>query len=153
MIDKTTFLNYGGFFNQWKCLYGEDTWLMMKLLLNETIGIFPDPPQVIVHTDASDLSSNLHGPRPLPPYLRERDALIPFCPPPARHLLRELLYWRAMVLCREYFTHGQYSTGRDLVRRFELKRTLIVWRFLNEFLYLLIRTRNSLANRSEFIHI
>jgi hypothetical protein len=66
---------YGFFYEKEKCVYGEDAYLMLKVLLNEKvlISLFP---QVIIHKEHSELSSNNEGTRPIPPYLLQPDEII-----------------------------------------------------------------------------
>jgi glycosyltransferase involved in cell wall biosynthesis len=68
VITKEVFHSLGGFFDEERSLYGEDTFLWLQLLLNHPIVISLDP-HVIYHREASELTAPSSGPRPIEPFL------------------------------------------------------------------------------------
>jgi len=109
---------WGGFFDRYKCLMGEDKYLFIKLLFNERFGIISEP-LVIYHTEASDLwgmqNSNMLT---LEPFLEEPDAIINSCPVATQHILRKhLLFW-ALSKTEMYAKFGQKRKAKDLLDRF-----------------------------------
>lgn len=109
---------WGGFFDMYKCLLGEDKYLFIKLLFNERFGII-DEPLAIYHTEASDLwgteNSNMLT---LEPFLEEPEDIINSCPLDTRHILREhLLFW-ALNKAEMYSKLGQKKQATALLDRF-----------------------------------
>ena len=68
MVRTEVMRRWGGFCSRGKCLYGEDSYLWLKVLLHETVGVRTEP-LVRFHTEASELSKNLGGARPIEPIL------------------------------------------------------------------------------------
>ena len=58
---------WGGYYDQHRCIYGEDAWLWLKVLLNEAVFVNMSP-LVRVHSEASELSENNRGPREIEPF-------------------------------------------------------------------------------------
>jgi len=71
---------WGGFYDREKCAFGEDAYLWLKLLLNETVA-FNLTPLVQFHREASGLSKNLNGSRPVEPFLEDPSEIEVACPP------------------------------------------------------------------------
>jgi hypothetical protein len=109
--------HWGGFFRWGKCLYGEDSFLWLKFLLNETVAISLEP-LVCFHTEASALSRNLGGPRPVEPILTHPDELYAVCPDPLRGLLTRVLAIRALKTACMLGYWGRWRQARALLRRF-----------------------------------
>lgn len=108
---------WGGFFDRWKCLYAEDSFLWLKALLNETVAIRFEP-LVKFHTEASGLSNNLKGARPVEPMLTHPEDLNAACPVSLKPLLREILKLRAIKTASMLAYWGQSSAARELLGRF-----------------------------------
>ena len=71
---------WGGFFDRGRCLYGEDAYLWIKVLLNEAVLVRTEP-LVRYHREASALSLGWRGPRPVEPFLTDPAGLEAACPP------------------------------------------------------------------------
>jgi glycosyltransferase involved in cell wall biosynthesis len=108
---------WGGFFSKDRCLYGEDSYLWLKLLLNETVVVSLEP-LVRFHSEASALSGNLRGPRPVEPLLLHPDGLREACPAELRGLLEEVLAVRASKTACMLGYWGRWREGRALLRQF-----------------------------------
>lgn len=113
-----TVRKWGGFFDKYKCLCGEDEYLFLKLILNERIGIIADP-HGYYHTEASEL----HGGQrkdlpPLEPFMIDPRELIPYCPPEKRGLLQEFLRLRALSRARTRALWGRGREAKELLDRF-----------------------------------
>jgi glycosyltransferase involved in cell wall biosynthesis len=108
---------WGGFFDHERCVYGEDSFLWLKVLLNEPVAVTLEP-LVRIHTDASALSGNLRGPRPVEPILRYAEELRSACPDPLRDLLREVLALRAMKTACVLSYWGKWREARKLLGEF-----------------------------------
>lgn len=111
-------IKWGGFFDQYKCLLGEDKYLFIKLLFNERFGIIKEP-LAIYHKEASDLwgGGNINM-LTLEPFLEEPDDIINACPSTTRHILREhLLFW-ALNKAEMYAKIGQKKQATELLDRF-----------------------------------
>jgi glycosyltransferase involved in cell wall biosynthesis len=108
---------WGGFFSRGRCLYGEDSYLWLKILMNEPV-VLSFEPLVRFHTEASALSKNLRGPRPVEPMLLHPEELHAACPPHLRHLLRDVLALRAGKTACVLSFWGRWRDGRALLRQF-----------------------------------
>jgi hypothetical protein len=109
---------WGGFFDRYKCLMGEDKYFFYKLIFNEKIGIIPEP-HAFYHTEASDLCGCcLKTLPPLEPFFSESDVLIASCPPFKRHILIEHLSFWAVQKAIVYCKLGQKKKAIELFERF-----------------------------------
>jgi glycosyltransferase involved in cell wall biosynthesis len=117
MVRAQQLHKWGGFYSRDKCLYGEDSYLWLKILLNETVA-FSLEPRVRFHADASELSKNLEGPRPVEPFLRAPSEIHAACPPPLRRLLSRILAIRAFKTCCMLGYWGHWRDAKVLKERF-----------------------------------
>ncbi|MBI3406903.1 MAG: glycosyltransferase family 2 protein [Planctomycetes bacterium] len=108
---------WGGFFDRYKCLYAEDAHLWLKVLLNEKVAINLEP-LVRFHTEASELSKNLPGPRPIEPFLRDPSEIEKACPERLQDLLRDVLAIRANKTACMLAFWGRWRAARELLDRF-----------------------------------
>jgi hypothetical protein len=108
---------WGGFYSKTRCLYGEDSFLWLKVLLNERIAVNLEP-LVCFHTEASALSKNLRGPRPVEPILFDPGELYAACPPQLQELLRKVLAIRALKTACMLGYWGRWREGRGLLNKF-----------------------------------
>ncbi|MDQ5845382.1 MAG: glycosyltransferase, partial [Acidobacteriota bacterium] len=108
---------WGGFYDREKCAFGEDAFLWLKVLLNETVA-FNLQPLAQFHREASGLSKNLNGSRPIEPFLEDASEIEAACPPRLRDLLRNVLAIRAAKTACVLGYWGQWREARSLVRRF-----------------------------------
>lgn len=114
---------HGGFYGRDRCLYGEDAYLWLKVLLNEPV-LFTLAPRVHFHTEASALSKNLKGARPVEPFLQYPEELEATCPGPLRPLLRQVLSIRASKTACMLSYWGRWEEARALLERFSRDRSL-----------------------------
>jgi hypothetical protein len=112
---------WGGFYGREKCLFAEDAFLWLKVLLNERVA-FHLKPLVAIHTEASGLSQNLRGPRPVEPFLTDPGELRAACPPPLEALLARVLAIRAAKTACMLGYWGRWREARSLMRRFTTRR-------------------------------
>ena len=108
---------WGGFYADGKCSYAEDAHLWLKVLLNEKVA-FAFKPLARFHVEASSLSKNLPGSRPVEPFLLHPEELYSVCPPDLEHLLAKVLKIRALKTACVLGYWGHWREARDLVRRF-----------------------------------
>jgi hypothetical protein len=108
---------WGGFFAEFRCTYAEDSYLWLKVLLNETILINMEP-LVRYHREDSDLSRSSHGPRPVEPMLTHTPGIEAACPPPLRALLAEVLAIRANKTACMLGYWGRWREAADLLAGF-----------------------------------
>jgi hypothetical protein len=108
---------WGGFFDRDRCRYGEDAFLWLKFLLNETVSV-QLAPLVRFHAEASALSGNLSGPRPVEPKLVYPGEIEAACPEELRPLLADVLALRAMKTACVLSYWGRWREARGLLRRF-----------------------------------
>ena len=108
---------WGGFYSHGKCLFAEDAFLWLKVLLNETVA-FNLKPLVKIHREASALSKNLRRARPVEPFLIDPREIEAACPPPLRNLLERVLAIRAAKTACVLGYWGQWREARSLMQRF-----------------------------------
>jgi len=117
VVRKDVFLELGGYYEKNRCVYSEDAYLYLKMLLHYSAAFDPRP-LTIRHEDASELAKNLKGVRPIEPFLTDPEDLERTCPEPLRPLLREVLARRALKTASVYGYWGKAQQARELVRRF-----------------------------------
>jgi hypothetical protein len=106
-----------GFYSREKCVFGEDAFLWLKVLLNHPVA-FNLKPLVRFHREAAGLSKNLNGARPTEPFLTDPNDLIASCPPPLRALLDEVLAIRAAKTACVLGYWGHWREAKLLMKRF-----------------------------------
>jgi glycosyltransferase involved in cell wall biosynthesis len=117
VIRKPVFDGLGGFYATDRCVFGEDTHLWVKLLLNHEVSIAYDP---LVNRDgrASTLALHWKDVRPIEPFLLDHRDLVDRCPVEFQRLLRQFLALRACKTASVYGYVGQHCRSRELMRRF-----------------------------------
>jgi hypothetical protein len=95
MVRSSIFRSFGGFYSKTRALYAEDAWLWLQVLLNHPVRICFEP-HTRFHKEASELSGNLPGVRPVEPFLLEPEPVRATCPSALKPLLRQVLAIRAM---------------------------------------------------------
>jgi glycosyltransferase involved in cell wall biosynthesis len=111
------FHRMGGFYAKTRCLFGEDTSLWIKLLLNYEV-VFSFQALVNRYCDASDLSVNFRGVRPIEPFLVDPEDVRAECPAELRRLLERFLAIRACKTASVYGYFGEHRRAREIVRTF-----------------------------------
>jgi GT2 family glycosyltransferase len=116
-VAGTDFLRgLGGFYALDRCLYGEDAYLWLKVLLNGPVHISLEP-QVSFHTEASELSANLGVMRPIEPMLTDSQGLFADTPGDLHPLLRRVLARRACKTAGLLALWGQPDKAKSLLDR------------------------------------
>ena len=117
VMRREAFHRMGGFYAKTRCLFGEDTSLWIKLLLNYEV-VFAFEPLVDRYCDASDLSVNWRGVRPVEPFLLDPEDVRTDCPPELRGLLERFLAIRACKTASVYGYFGEHRRAREIMRTF-----------------------------------
>lgn len=123
---------WGGFYEANKCRYAEDSFLWLKVLLNETVA-FNLSAHVRVHHEAGSLSQNLAGARPVEPFLENAGLIEPACPERLRPLLKRFYALRAFKTACMLGYWGDWRKASELRRRFNMadaRRLPYYWRSL-----------------------
>jgi glycosyltransferase involved in cell wall biosynthesis len=107
---------WGGFFEE-RCLYAEDAFLFLQVLLNEPVA-FQLKPLVRFHKEASGLSNNFVRKSPVEPFLQYPERIEANCPPPLRQLLGQMLAIRAFKRACVLGYWGQWREAIALRKRF-----------------------------------
>lgn len=107
---------WGGFHED-RCVFGEDAQLWLKVLLNETVA-FNLRPLARFHREASGLSKNLNGVRPVEPFLHDSREVEAACPAALRDLLGSVLAIRAAKTACVLGYWGHWREARSLVQKF-----------------------------------
>ena len=110
---------WGGFYGRERCLYAEDAFLWLKVLLNERVA-FHLKPLARFHTEASGLSNNLPGARPVEPFLLHPEQIEAACPPHLRGLLARVLAARAYKTACVLGYWGRWREAAVIMKRFEV---------------------------------
>jgi hypothetical protein len=110
---------WGGFYTWNECLFGEDSHLWLKVLLNERVA-FHLTPLALFHTEASELSNSLNGARPIEPYLRDPSEIEETCPRHLRALLSNILAIRAFKTACMLGYWGQWREASSVRKRFSV---------------------------------
>ncbi len=107
----------GGFYERNRCLYGEDAHLCLKVMLNHPVLVDLNV-RANIHRDASDLSANLSGARPVEPFLEDASEIRADCPETLRPLLETILAMRAFKTACVLGYWGEWRRAAELRRRF-----------------------------------
>jgi hypothetical protein len=107
---------WGGF-QEGGCRFAEDGMLWLKLLLNCPVYVHLQP-LVELHREASGLSGNYAGARPIEPYLSAPDALGDACPGELSALLHRFYARRACKTACMLSYWGEWRRARRLLREF-----------------------------------
>jgi GT2 family glycosyltransferase len=111
-----TLRHFGGFYEH-RCTYGEDSFLMLKILLLHEVIVNLEP-LVVYHVDASELNRGRHAPRDIDAFLRDPSEIYASCPPELGELLQDVLAARACKTACVLAYWGRWRDGRELMRRF-----------------------------------
>ncbi len=109
---------WGGFYEE-RCTYGEDSFLWLKILLNEQVA-YTLRATMAIHREASDLNlrSRHNKARPIEPFLAHPEALIEVCPPNLLPLLRDFFTLRAFKTACAWGYVGQWQRAAEIRRQF-----------------------------------
>jgi glycosyltransferase involved in cell wall biosynthesis len=119
VVRAATLRKWGGFYCRNRCMYAEDTYVFLKILLNETVA-FDLAPTVCVHGERSELSRNLKGARPVEPFLQDPSGIEAACPPNLRELLSNILAIRALKTACVLGYWGRWREARSIRKRFSV---------------------------------
>jgi glycosyltransferase involved in cell wall biosynthesis len=117
VVRRQVALSWGGFYDRDRCLYAEDAFLWLKLLLNEPVGFIMHP-GVKYHREASELSVGRASVRPVEPFLVHPDLMRAACPPPLEELLEGFLATRAFKTTCVLGFWGEWRAALALFQRF-----------------------------------
>jgi glycosyltransferase involved in cell wall biosynthesis len=113
---------YGGFFDSDRCIYAEDSHLMLKILFNETV-FFNETPLVIYHREASELTDFSKRLRDIEPFLVFPDEITRSCPEHLLPLLLDVLSLRAMKTACVLGYWGEWKKAFALRQKFLTARS------------------------------
>ena len=105
---------YGGYYAADRCVYGEDSYLWLQLVLNHALAIDPEP-RVWFHTEYSELGAARVGRHPVRPALLASEPLLRQCDPAYRRALRDLLAYYRLLLMEQLMRQGRLD-GPNLAR-------------------------------------
>lgn len=117
VIEKDLFWHYGGYYDKNRCTYGEDSYLMIQLVLGGDI-VFEREPHVHFHVEDSELGAGRKGLHPLRPYLIDSEPLIRNCPTERRTQLAELFAYYCLMEAEKFSRVGDWRTTRQMFRLF-----------------------------------
>jgi glycosyltransferase involved in cell wall biosynthesis len=117
VMRREIFEELGGYYAKYRCVYSEDAWLYLKLLLRYPAA-FESRPLTFRFEDASELAVNVKGARPIEPFLVDPESVMDDCPEAMQPLLREVLARRALKTASVYGYWGEFRKSRQLFRRF-----------------------------------
>lgn len=116
---------YGGFFEEAKCTYGEDSFLWLRVLLNHPV-FFDFTPRVTVDRTGSSLSTLATlAHRPLEPIFTHAHLVRGCCPPALAGQLERLLALKACKRACTLAAIGRWDDGRRLRSEFGDKTSML----------------------------
>lgn len=124
VVRRDAFKRLGGYYAKYRCVYSEDAYLWLHLLLHYKAAFDPRP-FTLRYEDASELAVNLKGVRPIEPFLLDPADLERDCPPELQPLLRQVLAARALKTASVYGYWGKNRQAQEMFRRFA---SLADWR-------------------------
>ena len=116
-VARTEILRKWGGFYEHRCTFGEDSFLWLKILLNEIV-VFELQPCVRVHREAGGLSQNLGGARPIEPLLTDPTEIEMVCPEQLQALLQQFLDLRAFKTACAWGYWGKWKEARSIRAKF-----------------------------------
>jgi glycosyltransferase involved in cell wall biosynthesis len=117
MVRADVIRKWKGFYSKEKCLFAEDAFLWLKVLFNEAVGLNLQP-LARFHKEASGLSNNLPGARPVEPFLIDATEIEAACPPHLQNLLAQVLAIRAAKTACVLGYWGHWREAKVLMQRF-----------------------------------
>ena len=117
---RDAFCRWGGFYDAGNCRYAEDTFLWLKVLLNESV-LLKFKPLAEYHRDASALDKPLSIVRPIEPFLTRPELIEAACPNHLSGLLRQVLQIRAFKTACVLGYWGDWREARALRKKFARK--------------------------------
>jgi glycosyltransferase involved in cell wall biosynthesis len=117
VMRKNVFEELGGYYAKYRCVYSEDAWLYLRLLLRYSAA-FDYRPLTLRFEDASELAVNVKGARPIEPFLIDPESVAEGCPATMQPLLREVLARRALKTASVYGYWGDSRKSRELIAKF-----------------------------------
>jgi glycosyltransferase involved in cell wall biosynthesis len=121
-LRRAAFTRYGGFYERGRCLYGEDAFLFLQVVLNEPVA-FSFESLARIDTGASDLSTH-RRPRTIEPLFEASETLEASTPAELRPLLRDFLAIRAGKTACVMTYWNRLPEARKLVKEFTRPRDL-----------------------------
>jgi hypothetical protein len=106
----------GGFYEH-RCTYGEDSYLMLKMMLTQRFLVNLEP-LAVYHVDASALNQARRTPRGIEGFLQDPSELYGVCPAELRPLLDDVLATSALKTACVLTYWGRWREGRELIARF-----------------------------------
>jgi hypothetical protein len=117
-IRRSVFQEVGGFYEGSSALFGEDTFLWLKLLFSDHSLHIDLEPRFTFHREDSGLSRNLSGARPIEPFLMDPDPLLAACPHHLEALLLAVLRSRAYKTACMLGFWGEWRSARAVRKQY-----------------------------------
>lgn len=119
VIRRDVVQKWGGFYEN-RCTFGEDSFLMLKILLCERVA-FDLRAGIAVHREAGALSQNLTKARPMEPFLADPAQVEQVCPADLLPLLHELYALRAFKMACVLGVYGDWRKAAAVRAKFRVK--------------------------------
>ncbi len=119
---RTLLHRYGGYYDQGRAVYGEDSYLWLMFVMNHRLYVDPEP-HVWFHTERSELGSAQLGWHPVRPALTASGPLLDRCDPAYLEELRDLLAYYRLIETEKLVRQGRLA--RDELERW---RARFPWR-------------------------
>jgi len=121
VVRREVFDRYGGFYADKRCLYGEDSYLWLMVMLNNNLYLDPTP-CVWFHTEDSALGKRMQGRHPLRPALSDPQPLRERCDHARRALLEDLLSFYRLIETEKLAKLGPPGSIAELRSAFPWRR-------------------------------
>ncbi|KPJ82899.1 MAG: hypothetical protein AMS19_06290 [Gemmatimonas sp. SG8_23] len=116
-LRRERYLHFGGYYDSFRSLYGEDSHLFLKLLLNGCVGLNLEP-LARYHREDSDLSVSSRGPRQVESFLIDPDDVRDACPAHLSDVLDRVFEARANKTACVLGYWGDWRRASEVRRRF-----------------------------------
>jgi glycosyltransferase involved in cell wall biosynthesis len=113
VVRRPVFDRHGGFYDRPRCLYGEDSYLWLGVLLDHEVHLDPRP-TVWFHTEDSALGRARRGRHPRRPALDDPEPLRSRCDPTRRAVLEDLLAYYRLLETEALVRRGETEPVREL---------------------------------------
>lgn len=118
VVRREVVARLGGYYDRARCLYGEDSYLWLQVLVSHPVVLTEDR-LLRFHSDASTLSVGRTAPYPLPPSLTDARTLLAAVPDAAREWMRGYLVWYADFIVRRSVRERAFGQARRVGRILE----------------------------------
>lgn len=117
VIDKGIFVNLGGYYDKNRCTFGEDSYLMLQLILTSRLYFCMDS-TVLFHVEDSELGAKRVGTPPIRPHLLDSDRLFKNSPVERLSQLSNVLAYFRLLEMEKFSWLGEVRPFIKMSKRY-----------------------------------